>query len=106
MRGGGGASFYDLVGAGEEGLRHGKPERSGRLEVDNQLEAGRALYRQISRARALEDLIHIDGYPAHGRSGVRTICKQEAVFRPISPVTSHDDPIFCPKLDNVSTPLQ
>src|SRR5205814_4903862 len=43
-----------LVGAGEDGLRHDKAERLGGLEIDHQLEFARLLDRQISRLLAFE----------------------------------------------------
>jgi hypothetical protein len=45
----------DLVGAGEDRWRDGQAERSGGLEIDDQLESGRLLDRQIGRLLALED---------------------------------------------------
>jgi hypothetical protein len=41
-------SFDNLVGAGEDRLRHGKAERLGGPEIDDQLEFGRLRDRQIS----------------------------------------------------------
>src|SRR6476646_2292459 len=43
------ALLDDLVGASEDRLRHGKAERLGSLEVDDQLENRRLLHRQIGR---------------------------------------------------------
>src|SRR5262249_54996229 len=37
--------FYDLVRAGEDRWRHGKVERLGGFEIDDQLECGRLLDR-------------------------------------------------------------
>src|SRR5438270_5191237 len=48
-------SFDNLVGAGEDRRRHGKAEYLRGLEVDDQLECGRLLDRQISWLLVLED---------------------------------------------------
>src|ERR1700730_15860028 len=47
--------FDHLVGAGEHGRRHGKAERLGGLQVDNEFVLGRGLHRQVTRLLALED---------------------------------------------------
>src|SRR5271165_247956 len=52
-------SFDDLVGAGEERLWHGQAERRGGLEIDDQLERGRLLDRQIGRLGALKNLSRV-----------------------------------------------
>jgi hypothetical protein len=49
-------SFDDLVGAGEDRLRHSEAEGLGGLQIDHQLERGRLLYGQIGRLLALQDL--------------------------------------------------
>ena len=51
-----GVSLDHLVGAGEDRGRHGKAERFGGLEIDDQLEPGRLLDQKIGRLGAVEDL--------------------------------------------------
>jgi hypothetical protein len=46
----------NLFGAHQHRLRHSEAERLGSLEVDDQLEFGRLLDRQIGRLGTLEDL--------------------------------------------------
>src|SRR5215510_12521093 len=48
-------SFDHLVGAGEERRRHVEAERARGLQVDDELELGRAHDRQVGRFLALED---------------------------------------------------
>ena len=47
-------------------MRHGEAERLGGLEVDDQLELGRLLDRQIGRLGALEDLSGVNAGLAIG----------------------------------------
>ena len=47
--------FNNLVGAGEQRLRHGEPEGLGGLEVDGEIEFGRILNWQIGWALAFEN---------------------------------------------------
>ena len=60
------ASIDDLVGAGEEQSRHGEAERFGGIEIDDQLESGRLLNRQVGRLGAVEDLSGINADLANG----------------------------------------
>jgi len=53
-------STRDLFGVRSAGSNY-LTERLGGLEVDDQLELGRKLYRQITRLVALEDAIDIGG---------------------------------------------
>jgi len=51
-RGASDGSFDDLSGAGEDRWRHSEPKRLSGIEIDDQLECGRLLHRQISRLGA------------------------------------------------------
>jgi hypothetical protein len=51
--------FDHLIGASEERRRHGQTECLGRLHVNNQLEFGRLLNRQIGRLGTFEDFINV-----------------------------------------------
>jgi hypothetical protein len=53
------ALFNHLVGDGEQRWRHLDAERACRLKVDDKLELGRRLHRQVGRLGALEDAIDI-----------------------------------------------
>src|SRR5262249_54240169 len=50
-----GNSFDHLVGAADQRQRNGKAEGLGSLQVDDQLDFGGLLYRQIGRLLALEN---------------------------------------------------
>ena len=47
-------SFDDLVGTGEQQLRHAQAQRLGSLQIDHQLELGWLLDRQIRRLLPVE----------------------------------------------------
>src|SRR3974390_3112850 len=51
--------FYNFISAGEERRGHGEAERLSGLEVDHQLEFGRALHRQVGWLLALENAIDV-----------------------------------------------
>src|SRR5215475_2672566 len=53
--------FDHLVGAGENRIRHGQAEGLGGLEIDDELEPGRQLDRQLARLGTIEDAIDIGG---------------------------------------------
>ena len=50
-----------LVGAGEQGRRHGQPKRLGGVEIDGKLELDRLLHRQIARFCTAQDPIDVTG---------------------------------------------
>src|SRR5439155_4418206 len=71
-------SFDDLVGAGEDRRRDRQAERRGSLEIDDQLECGWLLHRQIGWLGTLEDLpdVNADLTPCAGEA--RSIADQAA----------------------------
>src|SRR5947209_74589 len=57
------SSLNQLVSPHHERLGDGQPQRLRRLEVDDQLVLRRLLDREVSRLRALEDLVRVDREP-------------------------------------------
>src|SRR5262249_31327552 len=61
-------SLDHLVGARQQIVRNHKAERLGGLEIDNRLELGRPLNRQVARLRAPQNLVDEgSGEPEHVR---------------------------------------
>ena len=58
-------SFDHLVGAGKQRLGNIQTQRLGRLQIDDQLEFGRRLYRQIAWSGSLQNPIDIEGRSSH-----------------------------------------
>src|SRR5215472_3537741 len=73
-----GASFYDLVGAGQDRWWDRQPQRAGGLEIDNQLEGRRLLDRQIGRLGALEYPSDVNAGLAIGSLAACSIADQAA----------------------------
>jgi hypothetical protein len=53
--------FDHLVGGREQRRRHGQPERLRGLEMNDELEICRLLYRKFGRVRAFKNSVHISG---------------------------------------------
>jgi hypothetical protein len=78
--------FDDLIGGGEQIGRHGEAERLRGLEVDDQLELGGLLRRQVAGLFALEDatekdarlapLIGVDRPLAHPPAGIGPLARE------------------------------
>ena len=63
--GSGHLSLDYLVGAGDERRRHGEADFVCRFQIDDELEPGRLLDRQLGRFRSLQDLCDITGCNRH-----------------------------------------
>src|SRR5438046_1156203 len=57
------ASLDELRRLHQHFLRDGQPERAGGLQVDDEVELGRLLHRQIGRLGSLQDLVDVGGGP-------------------------------------------
>ena len=77
--------FDHLIGAGEQIVRNCKAERLGGLEIDNNLELGRPLYRQIARLRALHNLVDERSRAPEHVGKVHPISHQAAIDGEIGP---------------------
>ena len=69
-------SFDDLVGSGEQSRLDNKPERSGGLQVDDELKLVRPQDRQIGRPLALKNAPAIDADLADEVRKVRSVAHQ------------------------------
>src|SRR5262245_45511881 len=74
-------SLDHLVGKGEKAVRHREAERLGGLNIDNQLELGRLLHRQLGWLGALEHLARHDAGLAYDVGDVGAIAQETALGR-------------------------
>src|SRR4051812_24893925 len=88
-------SFDDLVGAGEERLRHGEAERLRGLEVDYQLEFGRLLDRQIGRPLGVEDLSYVAAELVKRAAEARSIADQAAESGEVAKIIDRRNRMAC-----------
>jgi hypothetical protein len=56
-------SFDHLVGAREQGLRHGEPQRLGGLEIDDELEFGGPHDRQVAGFLTAQNAVDVRSLP-------------------------------------------
>src|SRR5262245_965660 len=76
----GNALFDHLVGASEQRRGHGEAERIGGREINEEIEFGRLLDRDVSRLRSAQNLIDQVGSSAPHVSPVRSIGHQTSHF--------------------------
>jgi hypothetical protein len=80
-----GPSLDDLIRPQQERRRNRQAERLGGLEVDDQLERGRLLDRQVSGLRTFQDLVDIDGGSVPRPLDTRAVGKKTPRRRPFPP---------------------
>ena len=74
------ALFDHLVGAGEQSRRHFEAERIGSREINEEIEFGRLLDRELGWLRSAQNLIDQVGSSAPHVSPVRSIGHQTSHF--------------------------
>src|SRR6266446_5003584 len=74
----GSASLYNLIRAPQHRRRDRQPNRLRGLEIDDQLELGRLLDREVGGVDAFEDLVHVGGRAPLQVENVRAIDHETA----------------------------
>jgi hypothetical protein len=97
-------SFDDLVGAGEDRRRDGEAERLGGVEIDDELEYGRLLDRQIGRLGALEHPSRVNPDLAPKARLARPIADQAAEFGELAPLVDRRNGKPCRQRDELFAP--
>src|SRR5262245_1854853 len=80
--------FDHLVGAREQRWRNRQAQRSGRRQVDHQLQFGREFHRQVAGLGSLQNLTDESGRSAPAFAEIDPVAHQSAVFH-ILPQTKH-----------------
>jgi hypothetical protein len=87
-------------------LRDGEAERLGGLEIEDQLECGRLLDRQIGRLGALEDLSGVNADLAVGTGEAHSIADQAAGRGVFTPVIDRRDRMACRQRQELLAPAE
>src|SRR5262245_25433541 len=75
-----------VVGADEDRLRDGQPERLGGLEIDHQLEFGRLFNRHVGRLGAIQDFGDLQGSMLAETAIVFSVSDQTTHLAPTEPL--------------------
>src|SRR5262249_9626950 len=86
--------FDDLVRTAQHRLRDRQAQGLRGLEVDQQLEGGWPLYGQVTRLRALQDLIHVSRRTPEQILKVRAIGHESAFVHELWPGGDRREPIL------------
>src|SRR5262245_44665929 len=76
-------SFDDLFGAGEQGWRHRETKRIGSGQIDDEIELGRLLDRDVASLRTTQNFIDITSGAPEQVQKVRSIGNQTSRFDPL-----------------------
>src|SRR5664280_201854 len=101
------ASLFDhLVGAGDERGRHDETKCLGSLEVDEQLEFGGLIVRDVARFGPVEDLVHVIRKTLGEFAEVRRIGHQPAQVHVVAIGINYRETIFLGQFDDQGTVRQ
>ena len=69
-----------LIGASEQLARQGQTERFGGFQVDQELELGRLINRNVARFASFENLVHVIGHAPEQLRKIDGIAHERAGF--------------------------
>ena len=95
-------SLDHLVGGHKQTLRHGESERLHGFEIDDEVEFGRAVDRQIARLVALQYPRDVKAVAAIGVPQVVAVAHQTAVDDGVSPGIAARDRVLCRQRNDLS----
>ena len=88
------ALFDDLVGASDQRRRQVEPQRPGRFQIDEQLQFGGLVKRDVARFCPAEDLMDIIGKTLGEFAKVRRVAHQSAQIDIVAVGIDHRETVF------------
>src|SRR5262249_5157660 len=90
----------DAVGAKNERFRKGQPERARGLEIDDEIEPGRLLYREVARIRRAENLADIGARATIHRGSARPVGEEAASVHELTGAINRRQPSPAGEVDD------